>query len=81
MAKKRKTLKPAFPFYGREYSCQAKVQYPTHEAAESALLARDDGGRGTNPYRCPWCTGWHVGHGKGRRDTWKKKKRVDSVII
>jgi len=52
----------------RRKSCTGKVRHPDELAARrhiGALVFRK-GERGLRAYRCPFCNGWHVGHG-GRR--------------
>jgi hypothetical protein len=53
----------------RRRSCKGKVRHQGQEQAFAALrsLARARGLDGAmNPYRCPFCGGWHIGHTPGR---------------
>lgn len=51
-------------------ACRAKVDYPTREDAERAVLAlhgpqrRTRGKRRYMAYACRFCPHWHVGHGR-----------------
>lgn len=73
MKQKRKSLRPAFPFHGKENSCEGKITYESREEAHAARiqLRVNLQRRGLTEYRCPWCPGWHVGHHKG----WKFRDR------
>lgn len=41
------------------WACGRKYRYPTVYAAQKdQTVVRGE----TKPYRCPFCSGWHVGH-------------------
>jgi hypothetical protein len=71
MRRKRKALRPAFPFHGKENSCGDKIPYESRDAALEARLALryELNRKGLTEYRCPWCPSWHIGHRKG----WKSR--------
>lgn len=52
----------------RRKACKGKVRHADQAAAHGALRAlnQDKGYQGPmNPYRCPFCGGWHIGHSPG----------------
>lgn len=54
----------------RRRSCERKVRHEDPGAAWAMVkrLHRTKGDQGNlQVYRCPFCGGWHVGHGKERR--------------
>ena len=49
----------------RQNMCLSKRRHATIEEATWALRALEQKGeQGLNIYPCPWCWGYHVGHGK-----------------
>lgn len=52
----------------RATGCTGKVKYPTQRHAKKSLRWRNRHGgktdRGLQAYRCEFCDGWHLGHGK-----------------
>ena len=55
--------------YARKRSCTEKIKYKTQtQAAQDAdernherCIKYSD----VHPYKCGYCSGWHIGHGKG----------------
>ncbi len=49
----------------RRRSCGRKVRHADEVTAWRHIraLIRHKGERGLQGYRCPFCNGWHVGHG------------------
>lgn len=42
--------------------CLRKVRHETRAAANIAVRVMGSRAKGTKPYRCPHCDGWHIGH-------------------
>lgn len=55
----------------RRRSCTNKVRHLTEQAAWSAVRGTVKAMTGVvgalRPYRCQFCSGWHVGHANPRR--------------
>ena len=52
------------------HGCMGKVQYPTREKAQSAaktLKKKTQRFRGVEPYQCPFCQFFHLGHPPGMK--------------
>lgn len=52
----------------RRKECEGKRRYATQGEAHTAALAAQKsatGGRYIEPYQCPHCNGWHIGHRPG----------------
>lgn len=50
----------------RERQCVGKIRYSGRTVAANAATALSwIGRRGLEPYSCPWCDHWHVGHKTG----------------
>jgi len=52
----------------RRKACTGKIRHVDQTRAVGALLAMKKGGMdttGLHTYKCPFCSGWHLGH---RRD-------------
>jgi hypothetical protein len=44
-------------------TCQGKRPYRTKKAAKGAIkFIKNTGARPPEPYRCPVCGDWHIGH-------------------
>lgn len=58
----------------RRKSCTGKNRYETRRIAQLALKGYQSVGKGAGlqSYRCPWCDGWHLGHG---RQKWQKRSK------
>lgn len=53
----------------RRKQCAGKNRHKTHEAAliEIRMIRKRYGHQGqVNPYRCPFCGAFHIGHTPGR---------------
>ena len=48
----------------RAKSCGGKVR---HETADAAWIAARKTDSGVRPYRCRWCSMFHVGHEPGKQ--------------
>jgi hypothetical protein len=47
----------------RRRACEGKRAYPHEGAArQAAALALREHGELLGHYRCPFCSGWHIGH-------------------
>lgn len=57
----------------KERSCDGKVRYGHSQTAWNAIKAmRAKGSDGLEPYLCPFCDGYHIGHSNtGIRLTFK----------
>jgi hypothetical protein len=46
----------------QERGCTSKAVYLTRREAKSLVRNGRRGYAGLKPYRCRWCSGWHLGH-------------------
>ncbi|HEY3718417.1 MAG TPA: hypothetical protein VGL39_28165 [Jatrophihabitantaceae bacterium] len=65
----------------RRKACLGKVRYPGPNPADAAAQRGAHRGHWLHAYRCPHCTGWHIGHLPARqrqaaRDTARERRRT-----
>jgi hypothetical protein len=46
----------------QERGCTSKAVYLSRREAKSLVRNGRRGYAGLKPYRCRWCSGWHLGH-------------------
>jgi hypothetical protein len=46
----------------QERGCTSKAVYLSRGEAKSLVRNGRRGYAGLKPYRCRWCSGWHLGH-------------------
>lgn len=53
----------------RRRQCGHKHRHATQREARAHVVALEyAGGHDLQPYRCPWCKQFHVGHARSRHD-------------
>jgi hypothetical protein len=48
----------------KERACGSKALYISRAEAKATVRHGRRMGSGLHPYRCEWCSGWHLGHPK-----------------
>jgi hypothetical protein len=48
----------------QERGCSSKAVYVSRGEARSIARHGRNGYAGLHPYRCQWCSGWHLGHAR-----------------
>lgn len=66
----------------RHHECSRKTRYDTRKEAEDVQRFKRTLGVRLSVYKCNWCGGFHVGHGKpqtaGRGHQWGRDKRQEA---
>lgn len=55
-----------------ERQCKNKKQFLTRKDAKRSARRRYTSYKDMQPYKCPWCEMWHVGHRRGREKKYKE---------